>query len=106
MHPGWSNKSIDAHLYIYMPQYFPNDNKAGRLPTRTSGHKVYMSSKDVLNGDWVQIVGDGAEIDAKTTRLFEFLDHTQFHGDLTAIDQSEAEFGPQSFNYTIKTQWE
>ena len=80
------------------------DHTAGRLPTSTS--KVYMSSKDVLHGDWVQVGGDGAEIDAKEVKLFDVINVKHKHGDLYADDQSDFKWGNQVYNYTIKIKWE
>ena len=106
-HTGWGGVPIFGCLYTSLfARFFRADHNVGRTPTKTSHHKVFVASKDVLNGDWVQICGDGAEIDSNTLPIFQLFDYNTRHVDQYADDQSDRNYGNQPYNYTLQIKWE
>ena len=62
--------------------------------------RTITSSKDVLNGDWVQVRGDGADIDAKQVCVLDFINDKHKHRRVSyAADQSDFKWGSQPYNY-------
>ena len=60
----------------------------------------------MLNGDWVQIRGDGAEIDPTQVKIFDFINVKHKHNTLYADDESDYDEGKQPYNYTIQVKWD
>lgn len=104
---GWGSFTIFRLLYNNLfENFFKIDHDAGKTPTKTSHHKIFISSKDVLNGDWFQVCSDGAEIDINTIQVGQFVDFNTRHPAKHAIDQSDYNYGNNSYNYTLRIKWE
>lgn len=90
------------------PDLFKSDSAAGLLPTEDS-RKIYLSSPHVLDGEWVQIWGEGVDpvIDPKTITIGHFLDNNKPHPNTKGIVDDDSEKGKTwNYNYTIEIKWE
>jgi hypothetical protein len=69
---AWSGGSLDQVFYSWLvDKYLPHHLKP--LESTIKKSKLYISSKSVLNGEWIQIQGEGAVLDINKQQLFSFL---------------------------------
>jgi hypothetical protein len=83
---AWGDWCLDVVFYRWLALYnLPKQLKG--LMDRIKKSKLFISSQSVLNGDWIQIQGDCAMLDMKTTTLYSFIKYGDNNTPFTRCNQ-------------------
>jgi hypothetical protein len=69
---SWDNPTLYKSFYFHLvSDYLSHHLKPLKSTIKQS--KLFISSKSVLDGEWIQIQGDGAVLDMSTETLYSFM---------------------------------